>query len=159
MPQTPDEVHAIARVEVAFGDVAKPKHFTDFNHCCECREHDELLAAHDRNTIGMAELGNAGWDPLCFASDVGKAYYMPALARLALAPVDPERGWYGEQLLFHLSSGGPHNSFFLYCNPTQRAAVAALLAHIIESRASSPELQMRQDEWLRAHDLWSTTPE
>jgi hypothetical protein len=48
----------------------------------------------------MAELGNAGWDPICFTTDEGYRYWLPALARLALLPGD----YYVDQFLFHLEN-------------------------------------------------------
>ena len=46
----------------------KPEHFTNYRHCCECAEHDATLLAYDVNAIGVEQLGNPGWDPLCFVS-------------------------------------------------------------------------------------------
>src|SRR5262249_49177662 len=62
----------------------KPEHFTKYRHCCECAEHDETLLAYDVNTIGVEQLGNPGWDPLCFATSEGFLYYLPALMRITL---------------------------------------------------------------------------
>ena len=45
-----------------------PDHFTDYTHCCECAEHDELLRARDRETLALEDVGNAGWDPICFVT-------------------------------------------------------------------------------------------
>lgn len=98
----------------------RPEHFTNFTHCSECAEHDETLRSHTPATIGLDQLGHPGWDPICFVSDAGFHYYMPALARLA---VDSTAD-YLQQFLFHLG----------YCperiealNGEQRAAVLALL--------------------------------
>ena len=49
----------------------KPVHFTTYRHCCECAEHDETLLAYDIDSIGIEQLGNPGWDPLCFVSVEG----------------------------------------------------------------------------------------
>jgi hypothetical protein len=142
------------RIDAAFGIVDRPEHFTDYGHCCECAEHDELLRARDRETLTISDVGNPGWDPLCFTSPQGIAYYFPALARLALAPPDYGYGWYADQLLFHLCYGFAENAFFRFCTPSQRAAVTGLLAHIIESRADLVELYGSTDEILRCHELW-----
>jgi hypothetical protein len=150
---TDDEI--LARIDAAFGDVPKPEHFTCYTHCEECAEHDETLRSNDRASLQVSHVGNPGWDPLCFASPAGKAYYMPALARLALAPPTREYGWYGDQLVFHLSSGGAQNAFLAYCSPAQRQAVAGLLAHFVETRAAEAEDCFGADDLLRAHDLWS----
>jgi hypothetical protein len=51
--------------------VPKPAHFTNYRHCCECAEHDATLLAHDVHSISFQQLGNPGWDPLCFTSVKG----------------------------------------------------------------------------------------
>ncbi len=66
--------------------------------CCECEEHNATLASHDVDSISLKELGNAGWDPMCFASDAAFLYYLPAMFRLAF-----EDRYYVDQLLFHLN--------------------------------------------------------
>ena len=74
-------LEAVAR---AFDDEPRPENFGNYRHCCECAEHDKTLRAHSPETIGLDELGKPSWDPMCFATDEGYRYYMPALARLAL---------------------------------------------------------------------------
>ena len=94
---TPEE--AIAKVRKAFERIPRPDLFIRGTCTCdECMEHNETLASHTPDTITLKELGNAGWDPICFASDSAFAYYLPAMLRLAVA--DPS---YLDQLLFHCS--------------------------------------------------------
>lgn len=145
----------LAEIDAAFGQAPRPEHFTNYTHCCECAEHDELLRSRNRETLRIKDVGNPGWDPLCFCSAEGMAYYFPALARLALAEPQYGFGWYGEQLLFHLYSGFAENSFFRYCNPAQRSAVARFLAHIIETRTQLIDEGACTDDFLRCHELWS----
>src|SRR5690242_13994900 len=90
-------------VRQAFAVCPRPEHFTDFTHCEECREHDDLLRSRDVDSLRGEDVGNPGWDPLCFTSAEGFAYFFPALARLALDSAGPDRDWYGPQLLFHLT--------------------------------------------------------
>lgn len=151
---TPEE-RALTRVDAAFGGVARPEHFTNWTHCCECAEHDALLRARDRQSLALADVGNPGWDPICFISPQGLAYYFPALARLALAEADPVYGWYADQLLFHLYSGYRENAFFRFCGAEQRAAVADLLAVLIEERTELAEAYAAGDELLRCWGLWA----
>lgn len=143
----------LAGIDAAFGACARPAHFTNHMHCEECAEHDALLCSRDRATLAIADVGNPGWDPMCFCSPEGKAYYLPALARLALAEPDAQYGWYGGQLVFHLWSGGEYNPFYAYCNAEQRRAIVALLAHFVESRAALAEYDA--DEIFQAVELWS----
>jgi hypothetical protein len=149
------DAEVLAAVDAAFGAVRKPDHFTDYQHCEECAEHDETLRSHDRDTLRVEHVDNPGWDPLCFCSAEGKAYYMPTLARFALAPTAHEYDWYGPQLLFHLAGGGASNSFYEHCDAAQRLAVAGLLAHFVLARPVQVDESMSTDELLRTHELWS----
>jgi hypothetical protein len=74
------------------------------------------------------------------------------LARFALAK--SRSGWYGDQLVFHLYSGFDENQFYRYCAPSQRRAVSALLAHLIETHSEDIEAGLGTDEFLRCHELW-----
>lgn len=145
----------LAQIDAAFADVGKPEHFTDYRHCCECAEHDETLRNHDRDSLELRHVGKPGRDPLCFASPQGQAYYLPALVRLALAPPSREYGWYADQLLFHLSSGGAWNQLYCYCTSEQRRAVAALLAHLVKTRTEAFDGFPEEDRLLQAYALWS----
>ena len=153
------DVDILALVDAAFGEGLKPEHFTNFEHCEECAEHDQTLREHDRVTIGLEQLGNAGWDPLCFCSSEGMAYYFPALARLSLAKTTDPWDWYGEQLLFHLISSSNRNNLCNFCSPTQRSAIATLISHWIETRPSEYLLESTVDELLQAHSFWSSPRE
>lgn len=144
----------LAEIDTVFGDVERPEHFTDFSHCEECAEHDALLRERDRESLRFEDIGNPGWDPICFCSASGIAYYFPALARLALAEPTPTQGWYADQLLFHLYSGYTENRFFQYCSIAQRQAVSRFIGHIIETRASVIDTYAAADEFLRCHELW-----
>ena len=145
----------LAEIDSVFGDAIRPEHFTDFTHCEECAEHDSLLRMRDRASLRLEVVRNPGWDPICFCSAEGIAYYFPTLARFALAEPSPAYGWYAEQLLFHLYSGFTENRFFQYCSVTQRHAVAKLLAHIIESNGALIDSSASADDFLRCHELWS----
>src|SRR5262249_53720061 len=124
-------------------------------HCSECAEHDSLLRSKDVHSLSLTDVGNAGWDPICFISPAGFAYYLPALARLALAPGQEPFGWYGCQLAFHLCQDGPRNGRVIHSPLDQGRAVTALLAHIIETRAEAAEQSSCADRLLQAHSIWS----
>lgn len=151
--QTP-EAQVLKRIDAAFGPAPRPEHFTNDRHCCECAEHDALLCSRDRQTLSLPDVGNPGWDPICFITPAGMAHYFPTLAPLALAPPDPDYGWYADQLLFHLYWGSRDNAFFQFCNSTQRAAVAELLSVLIEQHPELIDDSGSADEWLRCWALW-----
>jgi hypothetical protein len=137
-------------------DTPKPEHFTNYRHCCECAEHDETLLAFDVDTIGLEQLGNPGWDPMCFASPEGMIYYLPALVRLTVDTIDNPRESYLDQFLFHLIRDGPGNSVVSACSEEQRRFVAEFLEYLISEHAERVgEEVFTSDDILRAHEIWS----
>lgn len=103
-------------------------------HCADCEEHDELLRTRDRSSLTIEDVGNIGWQPISSCSPEGMAYYMPALARLALDEPTYNYGWYGDTLQIHLSHDGINNAFLRYCTNEQRKAVSNLLWHLSTAR-------------------------
>lgn len=150
-----DEV--LAEIDAAFGRSPRPEHFTDYTHCDECAEHDDLLRSRDRASLQLTDINNPGWDPICFCSPEGIAYLMPALARFALKEPQEGTDWYGRQLLFHLYQGAEYNAFHASCSDQQRRAISSLLGHFVETRASLAEFDA--DDLLRAHEIWSRASE
>jgi len=144
------------RQAIVVFDVRKPAHFCDYRHCCECAEHDETLLAHDVDSIGLEQLGNPGWDPLCFSSAEGLLYYLPALIRLTLDTIDNPREAYLDQMLFHLIHDGEGNRLVRACSREQRAFVADFLEHLVDNHSSQIEAgAFSSDDILRAHEIWS----
>lgn len=131
----------------------KPEHFTNYEHCDECQEHDQTLLAGQIDTIGLEELGNPGWDPICFSSAEGVKYYMPALIRLSLESVAD--AFYLEQLLFHLEFDGANNKLYLVCDSAQREFMVRFLDHMILNYAGELEKNCCADDALRVRELWS----
>ena len=131
----------------------KPEHFTDFEHCSECAEHDRTLLDSSIDGIGLDALGNPGWDPLCFCSPEGLAYYFPALVRLSLETAENDAFYFG-QLLFHLAYGGEENRLLLHFSGTQKVFVASFIEYMIATFPDEIEKNMCADEALRTHELW-----
>lgn len=138
-----------------FGEQPRPTHFTDFAHCAECAEHDERLQACEPANLGLEDIGYAAFDPFCVAVPASFTYFFPALARLALSPPSAEHGWYGAQLLFHLSPARRGNGFFDACSPAQRAAVARFLRHLLETRAALAADDGVTEALLECYALWA----
>ena len=92
----------------------RPEHFTNHEHCEECAEHDQTLLSSDIETIGLAELGNPDWEPICFTSAEGGKYFLPAFIRLRFETIND--AFYFGQFLFHLEGNGPENDFYLSCS-------------------------------------------
>jgi len=119
-------------VRAAFGACPRPVHF--FSGCQDDEEwadHDQMLRSHTVHTIGLAELGNPGWDPICSADTAGYLYYMPALARVLLGDGGEN---YLTQFLFHLN-----RERVAAFTDEQRAAVVRLLEHVRDTRGEAVE--------------------
>jgi hypothetical protein len=143
----------IDKANEIFGKVARPEHFTDYTHCCECAEHDETLNAHTPDTITREALGHAGWDPMTFATDTGFRYYLPALIRMALTQTGDD--YYIDQFLSQVIRDGPRNSRWCACNPEERALVVKTLHALLDTRAEEIENSLDADRLMRAIDIWS----
>ncbi len=149
------DAEILALVAFAFASAERPEHFTNFGHCDECRDHDDLLRSRDLETLTIDDVGNQGWDPIIFTSAAAFAYYIPALARLALAAPHPAWGWYGDQLSVHLRMDGRRNSRWSHCSPPQREAIRALLEHIFATRSDIIQRYDIFPEFSEALDVWS----
>lgn len=112
-------------------------------------------SARDPDTLTLEDVGNPGWNPIPFITPEGFAYYLPALARLALQEEPYGYDWFGFWFVWHLLSDGPRNARFNHCSPHQRQAVAAFVKHLIDTRADKLESAGGADEALRAHEIWS----
>lgn len=130
----------------------KPTHFTDYGHCSECFEHDQSLINNNVDEIGMNELGMPSWDPICFCSNEGKKYYMPALIRLSLETINDD--FYLDQFLFHMSNEGQNNSFFQDCSIEQKNFISSFLENIIHKYPDQLEKNMSTNEAFYAFDIW-----
>ncbi|MGC4056029.1 MAG: hypothetical protein QM757_45050 [Paludibaculum sp.] len=150
---TPEAI--LELVNHAFASSARPEHFTNYRHCEECQEHDALLRARNVDNLAVEDVGNAGWDPICFISPEGFTYYLPALARLALADKIGPQGWYGPLFLFHLSSKGGEAAYVRHLTREQQQAVAAVLSCILEAHWDRVVDHSCENQLQSAIDIWS----
>lgn len=63
----------------AFENFKRPDHFTDYTHCGECCEHDEVMRSKPLSEIGAEEFGSEGWSPIPFLTDEAYGYVLPRL--------------------------------------------------------------------------------
>ena len=144
----------IDAVRHAFAAEPRPEHFTDHTHCCECAEHDAVLARRDLDSLRLEDVNNAGWDPMCFVTAAGFRYYLPALVRLVFESATSEN-WYLPQFLFHLTYDGPQNRRVICCSAAQQRAIVAVLWYVIETRPALIVLYGIEDDVQRALEIWS----
>lgn len=140
------EQDLLEEAAAAFGS-DRPSVFVDPNHCSECSEHNGTLLAHTPESISLAELGNPGWDPICFVEERGFKYYFPAMVRLALDSGDD----YVSQFLFHVTSSPNCASF----DERQAALVGAVLQYLEDDRWERLETHGELDALLHAKDIWA----
>ena len=153
-----DDMAVLNGIDGAFDGVAKPDHFTNYRHCPECLDHDQVLLAGTRESIPRDDLGGMGWDPITFSSAEGIAYYMPALARYALMPpLWRGRDWYGLQFLWHMSYADKENKVLTWCIQGQRRAVHGLLEHMLMTRTALVSSYGSDDLLLKALSAWDET--
>lgn len=145
----------LRRIEAAFAELGRPPHFTDFTHCAECAEHEQRLQVCAVHGLALDDVAHAAWDPFCVALPASFAYFFPSLARLALASPDVEHGWYGRQLLFHLQEARRTNGFHALCTSPQRAAIAALLRHLLETRAALIDDARDAEAFVDCYCFWA----
>uniref|UniRef100_B8HTC3 Uncharacterized protein n=1 Tax=Cyanothece sp. (strain PCC 7425 / ATCC 29141) TaxID=395961 RepID=B8HTC3_CYAP4 len=139
-------------------NLPKPAHFTDYHHCCECAEHDQTLSRYDVDSIGLEQLGNPGWDPLCFCSPEGLKYYLPAMMRLTLETIATD--FYLDQMVFHLIYDGPNNRLVQACTPAQRQFVVNFLSYLIDNYPAQIEASLLySNDIFIACDIWSNVQE
>lgn len=142
----------IARANELFSAAERPKHFTRYQHCAECAEHDATLQRRHPQSLKIEDL-TPGWDPICFVTDAGFRYYFPGLVRLAVEG----RGdsYYLDQFLFHLTSDGLRNRRWQSFSPEQRRYVVRLLDYLLESHADEIEQNRDVETLLTAIEIWS----
>ncbi len=131
----------------------RPEHFTDYLHCPECAEHDETLRKADNDSIGPAELGNPGWDPICFCHDEGKKYFMPAFIRLSLETIGNE--FYLGSLLLRLEGDGANNNLIRSCSLEQRRFITSFLEHVMAEYGIEIETNGYTMEAGRVREIWN----
>ncbi|MBZ0288460.1 MAG: hypothetical protein K8I30_12660 [Anaerolineae bacterium] len=117
-----DQATVLAAIDTAFGGLSRPAvMLRNPTHCDECIEHEATMQAVTPGTVSLQEIGNPGWDPVCYIADETFMYFMPGFARLALEADDHYA--YLDQLFFHLG----HTDRVAAMNPDQRRAIAQLM--------------------------------
>ena len=142
----------IAEAFDTFATVSRPAHFTDFEHCEECKEHDDTLRAYNPSSITRQALGTMGWDPITFTSDEGFRYYLPGLIRVVLTESGDNS--YVEQFLWHMTGSSEYQRVGLF-SKEEKVVVARVLEFLLEHRTSELQQECLDDEILTAIEHWT----
>ena len=132
----------------------KPEHFTDFDHCEECLDHDLTLVNSDVDSIGFDELGNPGWDPICYVEAEGFIYYFPAFVRLCVNSNHDQS--YISQFLFHLSYDGKNNRYTLAFSAEQRTFTLKFLNYLAEAKIDTITLYGDEEMLSSTIEIWAS---
>ena len=149
------DTEILSRVRIAFGSCKRPAHFTNYKHCEECLEHDELLRARDLDSLTIADVGNPGWNPIPFTTPAAFGYYFPALVRLSLDEPDDFYGWYFRELLFFLTYEDTENQHLHHFTPDEQQAVVAFLRHVAATRRQLFEEHCCEVDFQKTLSLWT----
>jgi hypothetical protein len=148
------DAEVLADVEAEFAVFPRPEHFTDFRHCSECAEHDELLRSRNRGQLRPEDVSNPGWDPICFVSNEAFLYLVPDLVRVALLPVRRDIDWSFPTFLFHLTDEGERNRRLSVFSSKHRASIVRFLRHVAATRQAELANSFPCDEIGPAIALW-----
>ena len=148
------DAELLTEVELEFDANPRPKHFTNFAHCPECAEHDELLNSRRRGELRAEDISNPGWDPICFVSNESFLYLVPDLVRVALLPVRRDVGWPFRNFLSHLTHEGERNRRLSAFTPRQRGSIVTFLRHVAATRQAEIANSFIDDEIGPAIALW-----
>ena len=89
----------IEKIRALFAKEKRPEHFTDYEHCEECADHDRTLLKYDNTNLPSEAVTNPGWNPICFITPAGFRYYYPRLCELAYGTGD---AFFLDSFLSHL---------------------------------------------------------
>jgi hypothetical protein len=148
---TDDEICEL--VNQAFADSPRPEHFTNYHHCSECKEHDDLFRSRDLDTLAIEDVGNPGWQPVCFLNPEGWLYYFPAFVRLTFANLKDS---FLDQFLFFLVDAKRED--FASFRPSQKAVVRTFLHHVRENHYELVHYDFCESELEEAIISWECTP-
>ena len=140
-------------VEKVFCGNPVPENYTNRDHCDECAEHDDTLRSYTPKSIGLEQLGNPGWDPICFVLPKAFKYYFPALVRLALDSEGLEG--YLDQFLFHVTYQGEDSRFFTHFSKPEREATLEVLRYIESNMGGLVHEWNLENEIKKAILLWT----
>ena len=144
----------IKRNYQVFADIPRPDHFTSFEHCDECFEHDETMQKAGLRTLEAKAMGTAGWSPLSFLTEDGLSYYMPRLLELSLNLDKNESGeLFLSLFVFHLVPTEDYDRFARFNHQQCNAVLESLRFALSQHRELIVE-ELIQEDIEAAIDYW-----
>ncbi|WP_199524814.1 hypothetical protein [Pseudoalteromonas sp. bablab_jr011] len=107
----------------AFASRVRPAHFTNYNHCEECLEHERTLQHRDNESLSFNDVGIITYSPISFINLEGFLYFLPGLARLASAKGEY---YFLDTFLIHLDNEERRKSL----NADERRALLRYLLYL-----------------------------
>jgi hypothetical protein len=141
----------------AFAAFAKPEHSTNYSHCEECAEYDQLLRGVKRTELTVAQIGTVAWGPIPFLTPQALAYYLPRIAELALRGArNKEEDSFACQFLNQVSSQGKDAPQFSCLGPEHKALVLRCIEFIAATHFQEIEAQCYTDTLQKSLLGWRT---
>lgn len=145
----------IAQAYKAFGEFDKPIHSTNYQHCEECNEYDELLRDVKRANLSVEQIGTVCWGPVAFLLPEAMAYYMPRFIELAVENADnKENDPYIVQFINQIGLNRNRESFSLF-REIHVSLVFQALTYINENYREIVEYECWEDELDKSIIEWS----
>jgi len=139
-----------------FSEHKRPSHFTDYQHCPECNDHDQMMLSATLETLDSEHLGNAGWSPFSFLTVDGFSHYMPRIMELAITGKGNVHGeFFLTDFLFHLNPSEDYDRFTSYSYEQCKSILDALL-YTQEKYKSEIEDEFSVEDMESAISYWKT---
>ena len=120
----------IANAYQVFSEIEKPQHSTNYSHCEECAEYDEMLSTVEKRDLSIEQIGTVCWGPVPFLTPEATAYYIPRLIELAAEGVEnKDLEPYFNQFINTVCEGPSGRQYSLF-GDVHRRAVASVLIYI-----------------------------
>ena len=151
MPSDADILQTIKR---AFAGCRRPEHFTDY---ITARSVPSMMRSYVHATLHaqIEDVGNPGWDPICFTSPEGFAYYFQH-SHVSLLPSQTTRTAGTALSCFCICSPTDARIIgLLACTPEQRLAIVQFLRHLAETRAALADSYCSTADLFQALEIWS----
>lgn len=147
----------IEAIYAEFSCFEKPPHSTNYKHCPECADYDELLKSVARENLSVEEIGTVCWGPVAFLLPEAMAYYLPRLMELAILGVrNKENASFISQFLNQIGTYTPNEPQFALLNKSHIELMHECLIFINANHREEIEDECCEDWVEEAIIKWHT---